>query len=67
MNDNPMKNGGITFVSFLIFGNVPSLSYLIFHGIDVPEGDTDFKLIIAVILTCVTLFIICAVKSHHCN
>ena len=67
IDDNPLKNGGITFLSFLVFGTIPLLSYLIFHGINIPEGDTDWKLIIAVILTCVTLFGMGAVKGHYCN
>eukprot|EP01084_Bolivina_argentea_P291756 501465_1 len=67
IDDNPLKNGGITFVSFLIFGTIPLLAYLIFYGVDIPEGDTDWKLIIAVILTCITLFGMGAVKGHYCN
>merc|ERR1712154_51139 len=31
IHDNPLKNGGITFVSFMVFGTVPLLSYIIFH------------------------------------
>eukprot|EP01083_Nonionella_stella_P012705 35941_1 len=67
MDDNPIKNGGITFVSFLVFGTVPLLSYVVFHGMETPPGQTDWKLIIAVILTCLTLFGMGAVKGHYCN
>lgn len=67
INDNPLKNGVITFLSFLIFGTVPLLSYLIFHSINIVDVDTDWKLIIAIILTCITLFGMGAVKGYYCN
>lgn len=67
IDDNPLKNGAVTFISFIIFGTVPLLSYLIFHGLDVNDDGTDWKFIIAIILTCVCLFIMGAVKGHYCN
>ena len=61
IDDNPLKNGGITFISFIIFGTVPLLSYLLFNEIDVN------RLIIAIILTCSTMFGMGAIKGKYCN
>ena len=66
IEDNPVKNGCITFTSFLIFGTIPLLSYLIFYGTDI-DDNWDWTFTIAIILTCLTLFGLGAVKGYYNN
>ena len=64
IDDNPLKNGGVTFLSFVVFGTIPLLSYLIFDGIHIgPQG----MLKAAIGLTLLTLFGMGAIKSYYCN
>jgi len=60
IEDNPLKNGCITFASFLFFGAVPLLSYLVFLDTLSPH----WKFIIAIILTICTLFGMGSVKAY---
>ena len=54
-------DGGITFISFIIFGVVPLLGYLIFYS--VPGLGTQELFVIACCLTAVTLFLLGALKT----
>lgn len=68
IEDNPYKNGCITFTSFLFFGTIPLLSYLIFYIVDqADDADIDanwnWSFTVAIILTCTTLFGMGAVKG----
>lgn len=67
IDDNPLKNGAITFVSFLTFGTIPLLSYLAFDLFHIGGGAVNWELIIAVFLTCLTMFMMGAVKGKYCN
>lgn len=69
IEDNPLKNGCITFISFLFFGTIPLLSYLVFYGIDVDfyGSDVDWTFISAIALTLGTLFGMGAVKAFYNN
>eukprot|EP00486_Rosalina_sp_Unknown_P005667 CAMPEP_0201569504 /NCGR_PEP_ID=MMETSP0190_2-20130828/11214_1 /ASSEMBLY_ACC=CAM_ASM_000263 /TAXON_ID=37353 /ORGANISM="Rosalina sp." /LENGTH=324 /DNA_ID=CAMNT_0047991879 /DNA_START=98 /DNA_END=1072 /DNA_ORIENTATION=- len=66
IEDNPKKNGCITFTSFLFFGTIPLLSYLIFYGSDI-DKHWDWTFTIAIILTCSTMFGMGAVKGYYNN
>merc|ERR1719419_1699778 len=64
IEDSPLKNGGVTFLSFLVFGFIPLLSFLIFDGFDIgPGGQRDA----AIVFTAVTLFSLGAIKAYYCN
>eukprot|EP01130_Rhizamoeba_saxonica_P016892 TRINITY_DN78_c0_g1_i3.p1 TRINITY_DN78_c0_g1~~TRINITY_DN78_c0_g1_i3.p1 ORF type:complete len:230 (-),score=52.75 TRINITY_DN78_c0_g1_i3:296-985(-) len=54
-DESPAKHGVVTFLSFVVFGLVPLLSYLLAYMIN-PEANFDDLFIVAIILTGVTLF-----------
>lgn len=60
-DDNPWIDGGITFLSFIVFGIVPLLGYLIFYS--VPGLGTQELFVIACCLTAITLFVLGAIKT----
>eukprot|EP00750_Incisomonas_marina_P016411 INCI19109.1.p1 GENE.INCI19109.1~~INCI19109.1.p1 ORF type:complete len:280 (-),score=47.31 INCI19109.1:158-997(-) len=60
-DDNPWIDGGITFLSFVIFGVVPLLGYLIFYS--VPGLGSQELFVIACCLTAITLFVLGAIKT----
>merc|ERR1719231_1402296 len=60
-DDNPWKDGAITFTSFVIFGLVPLLGYLILFSI--PGYTQQDMFIAACILTALTLFALGAIKT----
>eukprot|EP00485_Elphidium_margaritaceum_P013540 CAMPEP_0202733102 /NCGR_PEP_ID=MMETSP1385-20130828/187996_1 /ASSEMBLY_ACC=CAM_ASM_000861 /TAXON_ID=933848 /ORGANISM="Elphidium margaritaceum" /LENGTH=300 /DNA_ID=CAMNT_0049399429 /DNA_START=33 /DNA_END=935 /DNA_ORIENTATION=+ len=66
LDDNPSKNGCITFASFLFFGSIPLLSYLVFYGSNV-DSEWNWTFTMAIILTCITLFSMGAVKGYYNN
>ena len=53
-DDNPLMNGLVTFVSFLLFGFVPLLGYIIFYGAEYYYAPGQLGIVSAV--TLVTLF-----------
>jgi VIT1/CCC1 family predicted Fe2+/Mn2+ transporter len=53
-SDSPVKNGLVTFISFMLFGFVPLLAYIIFWAAN--YGDGDGQLGICAAVTLVTLF-----------
>ena len=57
--ESPIKNALVTFISFLIFGFVPLIAYVLSKFIPAMESST---FIIACILTATTLFILGALK-----
>ncbi|EEY56098.1 uncharacterized protein PITG_08874 [Phytophthora infestans T30-4] len=61
-DDSPLTGGVITFVSFMLFGIIPLLSYLVnlFPGINMSPEAT---LYLSCFLTVVTLFLLGAVKG----
>ncbi len=50
-NENPLLNGGVTFISFIIFGSIPLLPYFIF-------GNHANTFVFAIIATCVALILL---------
>ena len=60
MDASPIKNGVTTLISFLLFGCVPLLAYLIFEGVTL--GGKSTKFIISIVLTLVTLAALGALK-----
>lgn len=51
--------GFVTFISFILFGLIPLIGYVIFSS----TGMNDFQLfIVAIVLTAITLFFLGAVK-----
>lgn len=59
-DDNPWKDGLITFGSFVVFGVVPLLGYLCFAGTSLSEMEL---FIVAIVLTAIMLFVLGALKS----
>eukprot|EP01130_Rhizamoeba_saxonica_P016891 TRINITY_DN78_c0_g1_i2.p1 TRINITY_DN78_c0_g1~~TRINITY_DN78_c0_g1_i2.p1 ORF type:complete len:211 (-),score=47.07 TRINITY_DN78_c0_g1_i2:99-731(-) len=62
-DESPAKHGVVTFLSFVVFGLVPLLSYLLAYMIN-PEANFDDLFIVAIILTGVTLFGLGTVTSR---
>lgn len=62
-DDSPWKDGLVTFSSFVIFGTVPLLGFVIFP-ILFPDASHGGRLLVACALTMFTLFLLGAVKSH---
>jgi len=59
----PAKNGGVTFIAFLIFGLVPLISYIIGLAFS-NDRDTDTVVFfVAIFLTLFTMFSLGAVTS----
>ena len=63
-DDNPWKDGFITFAAFTVFGIIPLLGYIAFAGSDISDN-TLF--IIACVLTAIMLFTLGALKSTLTN
>ncbi len=61
---SPAKNGLITFMSFVIFGFIPLVSYIIMALIPGGTGMPTVTFTLAIITTGVTLFILGAMKSR---
>lgn len=56
---SPPTPGFVTFISFILFGLIPLIGYVIFSS----TGMNDFQLfIVAIVLTAITLFFLGAVK-----
>ena len=52
------KKGCVTFISFLTFGSVPVLTYIVFRGVDFGSTNVDWVFIISIISTLVTIFLL---------
>lgn len=61
--ESAWKSGLVMFVSFLIFGLIPLLSYLAFSTINFKTNKADALFAIACVLTAVALFTLGAIKS----
>eukprot|EP01084_Bolivina_argentea_P291757 501466_1 len=61
---SPHKNGLVTFISFLCFGTVPLLAYIVFYGTN-NNNDWSLTFVMIVILTCFTLFGMGAIKGYY--
>ena len=59
-NENPIHNAIVTFFSFISFGVIPLLIYLLAQVISIKSN----LFIFAIILTGITLFVLGAVKTH---
>lgn len=56
--DEAWKKGAVTFFSFLTFGSVPVLTYIIFRGVDFGDTDVDWVFIISIFSTLITIFML---------
>jgi len=54
--DSPLKNGFVTFFSFLIFGCIPMLSYVVGVAVNSTHGEIVFA--IACVVTLITMFVL---------
>lgn len=59
--DSPLKNGLVTFLSFLLFGSTPILTYLILKPI---TDNRDFKFLCACVVTILALALLGAAKAR---
>lgn len=59
-DENPWKDGLVTFASFVAFGLVPLLAYAILHGSNL---DMNSLFAIACVLSAMTLFLLGAIKT----
>jgi len=57
-SENPMKNGFVTFIAFLIFGFVPMAAYVVASivGGSKQIADIDVTFIVACVMTLITMF-----------
>ena len=63
-DDSPWKNGLVTFASFVFFGFIPLLSYVLSSA----TGASDsVNFVVACILTGVTMFLLGAAKAKFTN
>lgn len=64
-SDSPKKSGAVTFASFLVFGSIPLLAYLIFSTIQWGE---DFQVygtfVLAAVITGISLFCLGLLKGR---
>ena len=58
----PFKNGIVTFCSFLLFGSIPLLSYVIFEAFNITHKIGDLKFELCIILSILTLMTLGIVK-----
>lgn len=57
-DDEAWKKGAVTFFSFLTFGSVPVLTYIIFRGVDFGDTDVDVTFLISIFSTLITIFML---------
>ena len=50
--ESPLKDGGVTFVSFMVFGSIPLWAYVIFYGAKYRDKGGAFAICVAVTLCC---------------
>lgn len=62
-DDSPYKDGFITFSSFLVFGSIPLLGYILLPLLFAESLHPDHLLIIASVVTALSLFILGCFKS----
>jgi DNA damage-binding protein 1 len=62
-DDNPYIDGLVTFCSFVTFGFVPLLGYIILYSIDLGENKDTTLFILACVLTGIMLFVLGALKT----
>ncbi len=60
-DENPIRNGVVTFFSFIIFGSVPLWAYVIFYGTKYDNQDVQFG--VAIGLTLFMLFNLGALQA----
>lgn len=51
-DENPLKDGAVTFFAFLFWGTIPLIPYLIFYGINYHNTGGQFGIVIGVTLLC---------------
>ncbi|HME53991.1 MAG TPA: VIT1/CCC1 transporter family protein [Candidatus Lokiarchaeia archaeon] len=61
-DEKPRKNAAITFISFVIFGSIPLISYIIMWF--VPTIPDIVTFVLAILLTATTLFILGVMKTR---
>ena len=62
--ESALKNGGITFLSFIIFGIIPLFSYILALLVPTIGRESTTLFVLAIFLTAVTLFILGALKTR---
>lgn len=62
-DESPIKNGMVTFASFVVFGLIPLLAYIATANVTEKTSGSDTVFIIACVLTALTLFALGAVKA----
>ena len=62
-DESPIKNALVTFFSFVIFGMIPVIPYIIGHATHIAEEDTMKLFIASVVLTGVLLFLMGVIKT----
>eukprot|EP00694_Reclinomonas_americana_P008323 EC800086.1.p3 GENE.EC800086.1~~EC800086.1.p3 ORF type:complete len:110 (+),score=37.34 EC800086.1:440-769(+) len=62
-DDSPAKGAFITFISFILFGALPLLAFLVFGEFDTVASVTDKQFILSMCLTAFALFVLGAFKD----
>ena len=60
-----VKNGGVTFTSFIIFGSIPLLTFFIICHIDQNYYNISFW--VSTIVTCITMFLLGVCQAIICS
>ncbi|MES1909515.1 MAG: hypothetical protein MHM6MM_002241 [Cercozoa sp. M6MM] len=65
-DESPAKNGLVTFISFLVFGFVPLLAYLILNSVDFGDSFNP-TFLVSCLMTVLTLGLLGVVKARLAN
>eukprot|EP00924_Labyrinthula_sp_SR-Ha-C_P015620 maker-scaffold_4-snap-gene-5.68-mRNA-1 protein AED:0.22 eAED:0.22 QI:60/1/1/1/1/1/2/737/293 len=67
-DEDPYKEGFVTFLSFLVFGGVPLMGYVLAPWLfDITEDDESFLFRLSCLLTMIVLFLLGCCKSFFCS
>merc|ERR1739841_210337 len=63
--EQPMKSGLVTLISFLVFGSIPLLSFVFFASLELkPVLGMDAKMMVSTIMNVLALFSLGVVKAR---
>ena len=66
-DESPVKNGIITFLSFIAFGMIPLMTYILFENVFFAKLPEWASFIVTICVTLITLFVLGAIKGKLTN